>query len=108
MAKTKGGKGEPSPSETFPPFARSSLSGKHQDMLDAVFQKPNRPDIPWRQIEALFEALGGSVENGKGSRRRVFLRGRRAVFHEPHPERVTDKGAVTSVRDFLVSAGVNP
>jgi hypothetical protein len=56
----------------------------------------------------LFEALGGSVTPGKGSRRRVKLGERRAVFHEPHPERVTDKGAVVSVRGFLASAGVGP
>jgi hypothetical protein len=27
---------------------------------------------------------------------------------EPHPERVTDKGAVEDIRGFLVSAGVGP
>jgi hypothetical protein len=87
---------------------RPLLSSRHRGTLAAVFERPNRGDIPWRDIEALFVALGGAVSNGKGSRRRVRLGERRAVFHEPHPERVTDKGAVGSVRDFLVSAGVRP
>jgi len=34
------------------------------------------------------------------------LNGVRAVFHRPHPERVTDKGAVSSVRRFLKEAEV--
>lgn len=84
------------------------IAGKHRRTLDAIFHRPTRSDIPWRDIESLFRALGGSVEPGRGSRRRVALRGMRAVFHEPHPERVTDKGAIASVRGFLESAGVRP
>ena len=34
------------------------------------------------------------------------LNGERAVFHRPHPEKVTDKGAVKSMRKFLDNAGV--
>ena len=29
-----------------------------------------------------------------------------AVFHRPHPEKVTDKGAVKAMRQFLNNAGV--
>jgi hypothetical protein len=86
----------------------SVLSSKHRRTLQSIFQRPTRSDIPWRDIEALFEALGGTVQDGKGSRRRVRLGDRKAVFHEPHPEKVTDKGAVVSVRGFLESAGVGP
>ncbi|BAY84341.1 putative HicA protein [Calothrix parasitica NIES-267] len=32
----------------------------------------------------------------------------KAVFHEPHPEKETDKGAVKSVREFLLKAGIEP
>jgi hypothetical protein len=35
-----------------------------------------------------------------------MVNNQRAVFHEPHPERVTDKGAVKSVREFLLNAGI--
>ena len=54
----------------------------------------------------MFVALGADVSEGSGSRVRVALNGVRAVFHRPHPERVTDKGAVKSVRRFLGEAGV--
>jgi len=84
------------------------LSAKHWRTLETVFERPERSDIAWRDIESLFVALGGEVSEGTGSRVRVALGGVRAVFHRPHPERVTDKGAVKSVRRFLQSAGVEP
>ncbi|MFC4737793.1 type II toxin-antitoxin system HicA family toxin [Bacillus daqingensis] len=62
--------------------------------------------MPWSDIESLFRAAGGEISEGRGSRVRVKLNGRFAVFHRPHPERVTDKGAVKSVRKFLEEAGV--
>jgi HicA toxin of bacterial toxin-antitoxin, len=96
------------PDEPVPPRPIDQLNNKRRATLDAIFEKPTRSDIAWRDIERLFEALGGVVTAGAGSRRRVALNGVRAVFHEPHPERVTDKGAVESVRDFLRNAGFAP
>jgi hypothetical protein len=84
------------------------LNNRRRATLDAIFERPTRSDIAWRDIEKLFEALGGVVTDGAGSRRRVALNSVRAVFHEPHPQRVTDKGAVDSVRDFLRNAGFAP
>jgi hypothetical protein len=90
------------------PVPWPKLSSRHRRTLEALFERPVRSDIPWHDIEALFTALGGSVSAGSGSRRRVKLREGRATFHEPHPERVTDKGAVEDVRDFLLTVGVRP
>ncbi|MGI9175394.1 MAG: type II toxin-antitoxin system HicA family toxin [Rhodothermales bacterium] len=53
-------------------------------------------------------AIGAELSEGRGSRMRVYLGGVRAVFHRPHPEPETDKGALKSVRRFLVEAGVEP
>ena len=76
--------------------------------MEAVYERPERSDIAWRDIESLFVALGGELSEGAGSRVRVALGGVRAVFHRPHPERVTDKGAVKTVRRFLQTVGVEP
>jgi len=84
------------------------LSAKHRRTLEAIFEHPERSDIAWRDIEGLFVASGGEVSEGAGARVRVALSGVRAVFHRPHPERVTDKGAVKSLRRFLQAAGVEP
>ena len=82
------------------------MNKKHQRTLERVIAKPERPDIPWRDIERLIIALGGEISEGRGSRVRIHLNGVRAVFHRPHPERVTDKGAVSSMRRFLKEAEV--
>ena len=85
-----------------------SLSSKHRKTLQAVFADPVRSNVPWAAVEALFVALGGEVTEGSGSRVRAALGGVRAVFHRPHPQRETDKGALQSVRRFLAEAGHAP
>jgi hypothetical protein len=84
------------------------MNTKRRRTLEAVFTDPIPPDIVWTDIVRLFEALGATVKQGRGSRVRVLLNDQRAVFHEPHPEHVTDKGAVRSVREFLINAGITP
>jgi hypothetical protein len=85
-----------------------AISSKHRRTLLAVFDDPVRSDVPWADVERLFVALGAEVSEGRGSRVRVALGGVRAVFHRPHPQRETDKGALKSVRRFLSEAGVQP
>jgi len=75
--------------------------------MELVFKIPIQADIPWADIETLFKALGGELSEGSGSRIRVKLNCRKAVFHRPHPQKTTDKGAVNSVRRFLENAGYN-
>ena len=65
-------------------------------------------DVKWIDIESLFIALEAELSEGRGSRVRVYLKGVRAVFHRPHPEKETDKGALKAIRRFLSEAGVNP
>ena len=84
------------------------MNKKQRQTLQKIFKKPERSDILWNDIEGLFLAFGAEVTEGKGSRVRVALNGVRAVFHRPHPERVTNKGAVKSVRRFLMESGVKP
>ncbi|MBE5846583.1 MAG: type II toxin-antitoxin system HicA family toxin [Lachnospiraceae bacterium] len=82
------------------------MNRKHQKTYKKIFKDPINADIEWKDIEALFIALGAEISEGNGSRVRVILNGQRAVFHRPHPESVTDKGAVKSVRKFLDNAEV--
>ena len=84
------------------------MDRKHRKTLEAIFEKPERANIAWRDIETLFIALGAEVSEGSGSRVRVALKDVRAVFHRPHPREDTNKGAVKSVRRFLEAAGVKP
>ena len=84
------------------------MQTRYQKTLEAIYERPERADIAWRDIEALLVALGAEVAEGRGSRVRVALHGARAVFHRPHPRKECDKGAVKSVRRFLQAAGVEP
>ena len=84
------------------------MNSRHKKTLSAIFADPVRANIEWADIESLFEACGGEVSEGRGSRVRVELNGVLATFHRPHPQPTTDKGAVKSVRRFLENAKVKP
>jgi hypothetical protein len=82
------------------------LNSKHQKTLRAIFEDPVRSDIEWTGIESPLLALGAELSEGRGSRVRVYLRGVRAVFHRPHPQKETEKGALKAMRRFLTEASV--
>jgi len=82
------------------------MNSKHRKTIESIYSNPIQSNILWTDIEKLFDALGGELTEGSGSRIRVKLNGMRAVFHRPHPQKTTDKGAVNSVRRFLENAGV--
>lgn len=84
------------------------MNQKHQKTLELIFDDPIHANILWKDIEALFVALGAEISEGRGSRVRVVLHDVKAVFHRPHPRKETNKGAVKSVRRFLKEAGVTP
>jgi hypothetical protein len=84
------------------------MSKKSDRTLGAIFTDPLPADVKWRDVEALFLALGGVVVPSRGSRVTVFLNDSKAVFHRPHPRPDTDKGALRAVRRFLLQAGIRP
>jgi len=83
----------------------SHLSAQHRKTLAAVFERPTRANVRWREAVGLVRALGAEITEGRGSRVRFALNGRRAVFHRPHPRPEMVKGAVEALRDFLTEAG---
>ena len=84
------------------------MNRKHRRTLAAIFEIPTRSGIAWSDIEAMLLACGAEIGEGRGSRVRIALNGVRAVFHRPHPSKETDKGAVASMRRFLMEAKVMP
>lgn len=84
------------------------MKRKHKATLALIFKRPVNGSVRWKDIEALFVALGAKVTEREGSRIGVFLFGEVRVFHRPHPSPDTDKGAVSSIRDWLESHGVRP
>lgn len=82
------------------------MNSKNTKTLESIFKRPVPANIVWSDIENLLIALGADISEGAGSRIRVKLNNERAVFHRPHPKKITDKGAVNSVKRFLENAGV--
>ena len=84
------------------------MKRKHLATLNLIFARPVSGSVKWSDVEALFVELGAKVAEREGSRVSVRLFDEVRVFHRPHPSPDTDKGAVTSVRKWLESHGVNP
>ena len=84
------------------------VNRRHERTLAAIFAHPVSGNIPWRDIEGLFRALGAEVEERAGSRVAGVFHGQVQVFHRPHPEPTTDKGAVASIAKWLAANGVEP
>jgi len=76
--------------------------------MERLFSRPVSANIKWKDIEALFVALGAEVSEREGSRVAVVLFNEVRIFHRPHPTPTTDKGAVSSIRKWLESHGVKP
>jgi hypothetical protein len=84
------------------------MNSKQRKTFELIYKNPVPSNILWSDIESLLAALGAEITEGAGSRLRVKLKGVRAVFHRPHPQKTTGKGAIGSVRRFLENAGVIP
>ncbi|HMV61573.1 MAG TPA: type II toxin-antitoxin system HicA family toxin [Agitococcus sp.] len=84
------------------------MKRKHIKTLAAIFARPVSSNVQWRDVEALFKALGATIEECEGSRVAVILFGQVQVYHRPHPSRNTDKGAVASIRRWLETNDTTP
>lgn len=82
------------------------MNKQHLKTLNAVFTQPIKSDISWKDVESILTALGAELSEGRGSRVRIVLNGRKATMHRTHPQKEMDKGAVKSLRTFLEEAGV--
>ena len=84
------------------------MKRKHQRTLERIFGRPTSGNIPWKDIESLFVAMGAEISERSGSRVAVVLFGEVRVFHRPHPSPSTVKGAVSSIRKWLEHYEVMP
>jgi hypothetical protein len=82
------------------------MNKRHQQTLEKLFQSPVPTSLEWRDIEALFLALGAKTIEGRGSRVRFELGGAIATFHRPHPAKEAKPYQVRDARRFLEQAGI--
>ena len=84
------------------------MKAKHAKTLRAIFTTPTLASIKFSDIEALFESLGATIEEGAGSRMSFLLEGERLYFHHPHPGKEARRYQVEVVREHLDKIGVTP
>jgi len=47
------------------------MNKKQRQTLKRIFERPERANIFWLDIESLFIALGADISEGRGSRRKI-------------------------------------
>jgi len=84
------------------------LSKKHQRTLETIFSKDVPITLQWRRIEALFNALGATKEEVRGSAVNFKLRGKTGTFHRPHPRKEVRRYQIRRARKFLEEVEITP
>jgi hypothetical protein len=84
------------------------MNKRQRETLDKISQASVPTSLEWRDLEALFIALGAKSVEGRGSRVRFELNGVVATFHRPHPEKEAKPYQVRDARRFLEQAGIKP
>jgi hypothetical protein len=84
------------------------MNSRQKKTLAAIFEMPTRKNIPWRDIESLFVAVGADIIEGSGSRVRVRVNKCHADFHRPHPGKIAAAYQVEYARSFLSTLGIKP
>jgi hypothetical protein len=84
------------------------MNKRQRATLDKIFQTPVPTSLEWRDVEALFLAMGARTVEGSGLRVRFELNGVVATFHRPHPEKEVKPYQVRDARRFLEQAGIKP
>jgi len=82
------------------------MNRKHAKTLAAIFARPTRRSIPFRDFEALVWGLGGEAREREGSRVSFHLRGRVWHVHRPHPGKEMKTYQVEEAREWLRLTGV--
>jgi hypothetical protein len=84
------------------------MNSKHRKTLQQLWAEPVNGNIEWGRIEALLNNVGCRVVEGAGSSVTFELRGYKATFHRPHPNKEALRYRVIAVREFLKRLEVTP
>ncbi len=83
-------------------------NSKHLKTLHAVYALPTVKTLDWKDLEALFIALGAEVMEGDGSRVKFVLNGKVARYHRPHKPKTARAYQIELAREFFESMGIKP
>jgi hypothetical protein len=83
-----------------------TLSNRHRDTIEKIFDRPSSGNVEWREVLALLEAAGDVVEEPNG-RYRVTLGTETETFDRPTGKDV-DVQVLVDLRRMLRNAGFEP
>ena len=89
-------------------LVRMAMSHKHEHLLRSIFDGPVSGNVHWREVESMLTHLGAKVDPHHGAIFRVELNGVEGFLHHPHHSNTCSKQELRHVRDYLISAGVDP
>jgi hypothetical protein len=84
------------------------VNSKNRKTLEAVFNRPTKPNIKWADIESLMTAVGAAIKEGEGSRIRITGGPHVLTAHKPHPGKEAKPYQVVDARIFLETLGIKP
>jgi hypothetical protein len=82
------------------------MNHRHRKVLHALFAHPISANISFRDVETLFEELGGTVGHSGHGKLRVELNGHSANF--PTAQHALPKDEVVQIKKFIEAAGIDP
>jgi hypothetical protein len=82
------------------------LSGRHRDTLAKVFDHQGGPNVEWREVLSLLEAVG-TVERRHNGKIKVTVGPETEVFPD-FSEKDVDRQTLVDVRRMLTEAGYAP
>jgi len=85
------------------------MNSRQTKTLVLVFDEPAQHlQIKWASVSSLIKALGGTVEQGHGSRAKIRIGDRTAYIHTPHPHKELKAYQVRAIRELLESQEIKP
>lgn len=82
------------------------MNHKHRKTLHALFAHPEPANLAPNDVDAVLVDLGADLEERKGAKFAVSLKGHTANFH--HAQHDLNKDEVRAIRKFLEEVGVDP
>ncbi len=82
------------------------MNNHHKKILEGIFNFPASGVIKWPDVESLFESIGATARQGKGSGVSFIYGSAVANFHRPHPGNDLKPYQVQDAKNFLSAIGV--
>lgn len=82
------------------------MNHHHRKILHSLFAHPIAGNVAIKDVESVFQEMGGEVSETQAGKIHVVLNGHSVNF--AHPQRTLNKDGVMQVRKFIETCGIDP